>query len=230
MNSESALDRLDKFELSSHREETLQVAIVLAVAGGYLDAFTWLVHGVLANAQSANVVLLGVFVAAGKWTQAFHYVPPIAAFVCGIFLSHYLRRRAEQKAGQISILVEAIMLTIVLFPHTGLPDMAGTLGISFAAALQTASFPKVEGWAYSSVMATGNLRQSAEALLFEALAGKHDLVLFRQAYVFGALCVAFGLGAALGACVTEWLPAIALVVPVTLLLVVLWRCSMTEKN
>jgi uncharacterized membrane protein YoaK (UPF0700 family) len=226
MNSESALNRLDKLELSPHREKTLQVAILLAVTGGYLDAFTWLVHGVLANAQSANVVLLGVFLAARKWTQAFHYVPPIAAFVFGIFVSHSLRRRAGQKAGQISILVEAMMLTIVLVLHASLPDVAGTLGISFTAALQTASFPKVEGWAYSSVMATGNLRQSVEAL-FEALAGRHDPVLFRQAYVFGALCVAFGLGAALGACVTERLPAIALVIPVTLLLIVLWRCSMT---
>jgi hypothetical protein len=43
-------------------EESLGVAILLSVAGGFLDAFTWIAHdGVLANAQTANVVLLGVY-------------------------------------------------------------------------------------------------------------------------------------------------------------------------
>jgi uncharacterized membrane protein YoaK (UPF0700 family) len=43
--------------------------------------------------------------------------------------------------------------------------------------------------------------------------------------VFGAMCVAFGLGAAIGAFGTEMTRAYSLAVPVTLLVIVLLRCE-----
>jgi uncharacterized membrane protein YoaK (UPF0700 family) len=36
-------------------EEWLLVAVLLSATGGYLDAFTWLMHGVLATVQSARL-------------------------------------------------------------------------------------------------------------------------------------------------------------------------------
>jgi hypothetical protein len=51
-----------------------------------------------------------------------------------------------------------------------LPLVAGTLGLSFVAAFQTSSFPKVEGRSYGSVMATSNSRYTIEGL-FTAFAG-----------------------------------------------------------
>jgi hypothetical protein len=39
-------------------------------AGGYLDAYTWIIHGVMANARTANLVLLWVYGAAGHWDEA----------------------------------------------------------------------------------------------------------------------------------------------------------------
>ena len=41
------------------REETLPAALLLAFAGGYLDTYTWITHGILANAQTANLVFSG---------------------------------------------------------------------------------------------------------------------------------------------------------------------------
>src|SRR6476660_602806 len=52
------------------RDETVQVALLLAFAGGYLDAYTWIAHGVMANAQTANLVLLWVHGTAGQWEEA----------------------------------------------------------------------------------------------------------------------------------------------------------------
>jgi uncharacterized membrane protein YoaK (UPF0700 family) len=105
-----------------------------------------------------------------------------------------------------------------------LPNLAGTLGLSFVAAVQAASFPKIEGWAYSSVMATSNLRQAVEGL-FGAMSGRSEANAFRRPYVFAALCTAFGTGAAVGAFVTERNPALALAIPITLFLIVLLRCE-----
>ena len=48
------------------RDETVQVSLLLAFTGGYLDAYTWIVHGVMANAQTANLVLLWVYGSIGN--------------------------------------------------------------------------------------------------------------------------------------------------------------------
>ena len=42
------------------REETLSVATLLAFAGGYIDAYTWITHSVFANAQTANMLFLWI--------------------------------------------------------------------------------------------------------------------------------------------------------------------------
>jgi uncharacterized membrane protein YoaK (UPF0700 family) len=52
------------------RDETVQVSLLLAFAGGYLDAYTWIIHGVMANAQTANLVLLWVYGTADNLRQA----------------------------------------------------------------------------------------------------------------------------------------------------------------
>lgn len=57
------------------REKMLPAALQLAVAGGCIDAYTWILHGVLANAQSANVVFLWIHAMAQRWEQAFRFVP-----------------------------------------------------------------------------------------------------------------------------------------------------------
>jgi hypothetical protein len=74
-----------------------------------------------------------------------------------------------------------------------MPQVAGTLGLSFVAALQTANFPKVEGWSYSSVMATSNFRNTIEGL-FAAFAESSEARPFHRLHVFGAMCIAFGGG------------------------------------
>ena len=52
------------------REEALQIAGLLALTGGYLDAYTWIVHRVFANAQTANLVFLWVYVTSGELAKA----------------------------------------------------------------------------------------------------------------------------------------------------------------
>jgi uncharacterized membrane protein YoaK (UPF0700 family) len=124
-------------------------------------------------------------------------------------------------------LAEILLLVAVGILHNRLPDLAGTLGISFVAAMQTAIFTKVEGVAYSSVMITGNLRQAIEGL-FAAVSGQLDS--FRRPGIFAALCIAFGIGAAVGAYATKGIPDLALGVPVVALLIVLFRCEIRPNE
>lgn len=206
------------------RDEALQIAGLLAFVGGYLEAYTWIIHHVFANAQGANLVFLWVYVISGDWETATRYVPPLMAFAVGVILACWLRLIAPQYATRISTLTEIAFLFIVAILHNRLPQVAGTLGLSLVAAFQTVSFPRVEGMNYSSVMVTSNFRQVIESL-FAALAGGVAANPFRRSYVFGAMCIAFGLGAALGAFATKLTSAYSLLVPVALLLIVLLFAS-----
>jgi uncharacterized membrane protein YoaK (UPF0700 family) len=215
---------VDAAGLRISREESLPVAVLLAGAGGFLEAYTWIFHRVFANAQTANLIFLWVYATAAEWAKALHYVPSLMAFMLGVVMASFLRRYAGDRAGPISILIEIVFLVVVAILHNRLPNIAGTWGISFVAAMQTSSFPKVEKWSYSSVMATSNFRQSIEGL-FGALSGSKESQPFRRPYVFAILCIAFGVGAALGAYATTHHPALALAVPVTSLAVALLLCE-----
>ena len=206
------------------REETLSVAALLAFAGGYIDAYTWITHRVFANAQTANMLFLWIHAMAGEWAQALHYVPSLAAFVLGVIMASWLRRLAGANAGPISLLIEIGFLILVAILHNRLPGVAGTLGISFVAAMQAASFPRVESMAYSSVMATTNLRHAIDGF-FVALTGSVDPHRFRRPSVFATILGAFGVGAAMSAYITVHVPALTLGIPVTVLLIALLRCE-----
>jgi uncharacterized membrane protein YoaK (UPF0700 family) len=206
------------------RDETLQIASLLAFIGGYIEAYTWIVHHVFANAQSANLVFLWVFMTGGEWERAVRYVPPLLAFVVGVVLACWLRWALPQRAARISNLIEIAFLFIVAIVHNRLPELAGTLGLSLVAAFQTVSFPRVEGWSYNSVMVTSNFRQTIEGF-FAGFAGSAEPRPFRRSYVFGMMCIAFGSGAAVGAFATELKRPYSLAVPVLLLVIVLLLCE-----
>ena len=209
---------------SIRRDETLEIALLLAFTGGYLDAYTWIIHGVMANAQTANLVLLWVHGTMGEWDKALHFIPPMFAFAVGVMVAAWLRRIAPERASAISTLVEILMLILVGILHNRLPDVAGTLGISFVAAMQAAVFTRVEGAVYSSVMITGNMRQAVEGI-FAAVSGVGVSKALRRSGVFSAICASFGLGAAVGALATKGIPDLVLGLPVAALLFVLLRCE-----
>jgi uncharacterized membrane protein YoaK (UPF0700 family) len=226
MNHVTNMSSTDTASASLRRDETVPISLMLAFVGGYLDAYTWIIHGVMANAQTANLVLLWVHGSGGNWDDALHFVPPILAFAVGILLVSWLRGVVGRRTSAISTLLEILLLVTIGVLHNRLPDLAGTLGISFVAAMQTAVFTKVDGVAYSSVMITGNMRQAIEGL-YMALSGGGPL---RRSGIFAALCVAFGVGAAVGAFATKGIPDLALGIPVTALLIVLLRCEIERSE
>src|SRR4029079_9424352 len=116
-------------------EQSLLVACLLSMSGGFLDAFTWLsLSGVFANSQTGNVVFLGMYAALGKWHEAAHHIPPIIAFLAGAWVAVRVR------APLLCLLGEIISLATVILLLHGAPEPLKIIGISFGVALQTASF------------------------------------------------------------------------------------------
>ena len=74
--------------------ETLPVGLLLALAGGLLDGYSYLNRGqVFATAETGNIVLMGINLAQGQLDQALHYLLPILAFALGVLAAELLRRR-----------------------------------------------------------------------------------------------------------------------------------------
>lgn len=52
------------------------LGILLAIVGGFLDAYTYVSRdGVFANAQTGNMVLLGIRAAQGEWKETVRFIP-----------------------------------------------------------------------------------------------------------------------------------------------------------
>lgn len=112
------------------------LGILLAIVGGFLDAYTYISrNGVFANAQSGNIVLLGVKAAQGQWTEAFLHIPPIVAFILGVAVTETFKQprfvSVLPDTSRIILLLEIVVLIIVGFLPSSVPNMLVTVTISF---------------------------------------------------------------------------------------------------
>ncbi|MGJ5815488.1 YoaK family protein [Paludibaculum fermentans] len=206
---------------SNAAHNSLSVALLLAASGGFLDAFTYFGHGhVFANAMTGNVVLLGINAAAGETRQALSHLWPILAFLLGVAVARGLRlprfSRFVRDPSLPALSLEILFLCAAGWLPRSFPSQPLVLAISFLAALQSSTFPRVEKWAYNSTMTTGNLRQFGEAA-FSAVFSRPDAESARKAILLAAVCLAFTVGAVVGAGVTSALHNRALVVCALLL-------------
>jgi uncharacterized membrane protein YoaK (UPF0700 family) len=207
-------------------ESAVAIACLLSLSGGFLDAFAYIGHGgVFANAMTANVVLLGVKAGTGDLAGALTRIPPLFAFMAGVFMAQAIRlpRLGSRWPALMSLLLEIAVLAVIAFLPRDFSDLVIVLSIAFVAALQNSSFTKVRAWSYNSVVTTGNLRRFAE-LLFSGTVPHRDRQVLEQAWVFGAICLAFLAGALAGGLTTGRLHNAALSIPVLILAFVLWRC------
>lgn len=151
--------------------ESYIVGILLAVAGGYLDVYTYVSRGgVFANAQTGNIVLLGINAADGNWNMIWHYTYPILAFMAGILITEYVRKRYRYNPGlhwrQIVIALEFAVLLGISFVPSGSYDNVINALVSFVCSMQVESFRLLHGNAYATTMCTGNLRSATEQLFY----------------------------------------------------------------
>ncbi|MGN0854329.1 MAG: YoaK family protein [Kiritimatiellia bacterium] len=203
--------------------DAFRTAAILAAAGGFLETYTFLLHGhVFANAQTGNIALCGMAIARGDVAEAVKYLTPVLSFAAGVGLVEIVRLRARALSRlhwrQLMVLTEVALLTICFFlPGAGgSADMAANLVVSIACALQVQTFRKVHDAPFASTMCTGNLRSLTLTLIAwrrtkERGAGARALHL---AGVIGA----FLAGAAIALPVVSACGAKAVAVPIALLL------------
>ena len=216
--------------------ESMRLGALLAVAGGFFDAYTYLYRGgVFANAQTGNIVLLGLELAEREWLRALAYLAPILAFALGVVVAEVVKRRgkARQAGGagmhwrQVIVLAEIVLLAVAAFLPQRM-DMAVNILISFVCAMQVEAFRKVRGSAFATTMCTGNLRSGTEQLVIWRQTG--DANAARKARHYYCIILFFILGAALGAVCTDTLGERALLITCVPLLAVFGIMFIREEE
>lgn len=148
------------------KAERLATGLGLAVVGGFLDTYTYFTRGgVFANAQTGNLVLLGISAARGELYRAGQYLIPVLAFALGVVATEGLRaRRGAGDWQRTVLLLEAAILAVVGLLPPAFPDFVVNVTVSFLCSMQVNSFRLLEGMPYATTMCTGNLRSCAGLL------------------------------------------------------------------
>ena len=180
--------------------ESFLNSAVLAVSGGFQDAYTYFTRDkVFSNAQTGNVVLMSQEFMAGNFIGGIKYLLPFLAFGLGVLVTEQINARYKMAKRihwrQLIILIEIAILAIVGFiPHS--LNMAATVLVSFSCAMQVQAFRKVNGYAFASTMCIGNIRSGTDALC--AYFRTKDRNTLFKSLCYWAIILLFGIGAAVG--------------------------------
>lgn len=148
------------------------VYYVLITVSGFWGAFTYLLRGnVFCNAQTGNVVLLGLALGSGEIRKAVYYLIPISAYTAGAFISEILpnpikhRLRIRWDTLLIGIEIAAVIL-LGLIPES-VPVQISQVIINFIASMQFNTFRQAQGTPMATTFATNHIRQIGIALATE---------------------------------------------------------------
>jgi len=175
---------------------SLLMGMLLALVGGYLDAYTYITRdGVFATAQTGNTVLFAVRAASPEYDGALQNVPPFLAFIAGVLVAEHMKDRLDKYLRAV-LALECVILFIVGWLPGSVPNMIITISVAFVSSLQIGTFNKLGKWSYNSTITTGNLRTATSAS-YEAFVN-HDPEAMRKFKGFAAIILSFIAGALLG--------------------------------
>ncbi len=201
--------------------ESLQLGAVLALAGGFMDAYSYMCRGhVFANAQTGNILLLGIHLSQGEWGDALHYFCPVLSFVIGLALADLFRliRKGTERLHwrQMTVGVEALVLFGVSFLPQNYNLLANCL-TSLACGIQVESFRKIHGTGMATTMCIGNLRSATQNLCEYIRTRNPKKAELSAVYFFVIFC--FTLGAIFGNLAVGWFAEGALRLSALILLI-----------
>ncbi len=165
---ENAMKNDDKYLLC---EQNWVFYTLMAVSGGW-GAFTYLMRGgVFCNAQTGNLVLLGLAIGAGNAHKALYYLVPISSYIFGAFISeilpnpikHHLNIRWDTLLIGVEI---AVILLLGGLPES-YPVQISQIAVNFIASMQYNTFRQAEGTPMATTFATNHIRQIGVGLAKE---------------------------------------------------------------
>lgn len=213
--------------------ESMTIGVLLTLAGGYFDAYTYIARGgVFANAQTGNIVLMGIRFFEGDYLRVLSYFIPVLAFVLGVFTAEMIKRfdnKLPVHWRQAVIALEmAIVIIVALLPvseeNMYTYNMTANVLISFVCSLQVQSFRKIKGIVCATTMCTGNLRSGTDCLTQYQKTGERTMLMNGLKYY--AINLAFIAGAVISAFVTKLTGGISVIfclIPLITVFIIMFR-------
>ena len=178
--------------------ESIELGIILALVGGFMDVYSYVGRGgVFANAQTGNILLVGVHLSEGDPSLAMRYLLPVLCFSVGIMVSDLVHERfaSVMHWRQLTVLTEAlILLGVGLLPPEH--NMLANGLTSLACGMQVESFRKIHGRGTATTMCIGNLRSALQNVDDYIITHQRGFLMNGVLY-FGVIAV-FVCGAVLG--------------------------------
>ena len=136
----------------------------LIFAAGILGSYTYMLcGGIFCNAQTGNIVLLGIALGTRSWLKALYYVIPISAYTLGAFISELIpddvKHRFHIRWETILVAVEIVFVAILGALPEATPVQVFQVSINFIASMQYNTFRNSEGVPMATTFATNHVRQ-----------------------------------------------------------------------
>ena len=154
------------------------VYYTLIFIAGIYGSYTYLLKGeVFCNAQTGNVVLMGMALGSGKWGEGLYYLIPITAYISGSMLSELLpnpiKHRLPVRWDTILIAIEMLIVAMLGFVPDSAPVQISQVAINFIASMQYNTFRQAEGIPVATTFATNHVRQIGIGIAKE-IKHRHD--------------------------------------------------------
>ncbi|MBO6046912.1 MAG: DUF1275 domain-containing protein [Erysipelotrichaceae bacterium] len=182
---------------------TIIAAILLSLTGGFLDSYTYYVRdGVFANAQTANIIKLGLSIMSKDFSQCLYYLLPIIAFGIGVIFSLITEEICDHTRYNYprrAILITEIILMFIIstLPQQRETNIAANVLVSLLCAMQMQTFQIFNKKSIATTVATGNLRSATEHL-YKAIRNQ-DLSLIKSSLEYFGILLVFVSGVIIGA-------------------------------
>lgn len=180
----------------------LEIAILLTIAGGALDAYTFACRGgVFANAQTGNIIRLGIFLANHQYQECLVFLISIIAFglgtLCALLIQNNFHKIRKKSARRVVLLMEIVIVLIVSrIPQDKIQNIIANTLVSFMAAMQMEAFKVFSGQAITTTVCTGNYRKFIECLYLGINTHDHQTRLI--SYQYAMIVIFFILGGWIG--------------------------------
>ena len=144
--------------------ERKEIFHILTAIGGFFGAYTFLLRGnVFCNAQTGNIVLMGMAFGGGKIKEGLYYLIPVTAYFLGAFVSELLpnpvKRHLPIRWDTLLIMIEMGVVLMLGFIPLSAPVQISQLAINFIASMQYNTFRQAEGVPGATTFCTNHIRQ-----------------------------------------------------------------------
>ncbi len=145
--------------------ERMGIFLILMMCGGFMGAYTYLLKGgVFCNAQTSNIMLLGIALGTMDWKRAAYLLLPISAYFLGSLVSEilpvYVRKKELLRWDTLLVGIEITVLVILGFLPESVPVQVFQVSINFICSMQYNTFRQAQGIPMATTFCTNHLRQT----------------------------------------------------------------------